>query len=213
MRKNTIIFDMDGLLIDSEQATFEIYQQYLLNKNFSYTKEDYVQLLGKRKKFAQDWFRQRFGSSFDFDTFWNETHILLDQKLTNSNVLKPGCIEVLQYAKEKGYTIILATSSDSKRALSILKANQIDFYFNDFVFGDDVMHGKPHPEIFLKALQKSNCTHEQAFVLEDSVTGIEAAIKANIDVICIPDMVIPDQDIQNKCFVLLENLYDVLTYL
>lgn len=204
---------MDGLLIDSEQATFKIYQQYLLSKNFSYTKEDYVQLLGKRKEFAQDWFIQRFGSFFDFDTFWNETHILLDQKLTHSNVLKPGCIEVLQYAKEKGYTIILATSSDSKRALSILKANQIDFYFNDFVFGDDVMHGKPHPEIFLKALQKSNCTHEQAFVLEDSVTGIEAAIKADIDVICIPDMVIPSQDIQNKCFVLLENLYDVLAYL
>ncbi|MGM9946460.1 HAD family hydrolase [Floccifex sp.] len=213
MKKNTIIFDMDGLLIDSERCTFEIYQQYLLNKNFSYSKEDYIQLLGKRKEFARNWFIQKYGSSFDFDKFWNETHILLDQKLTHSTVLKPGCIEVLKYAKEKGYTLLVATSSDSKRALSILKANHIDFYFDDFVFGDEVSSGKPNPEVFLKASQKVNKQSKEAYVLEDSETGIQAAIQAGIDVICIPDMVIPCQNIQNKCFAIVSQLKDFLIYL
>ena len=73
-----IIFDMDGLLIDSENITFHIYKDYLSQIGYRYTKEMYISLLGKRKEFAQEQFKKDFGSSFPFDLFWEQTHIILD---------------------------------------------------------------------------------------------------------------------------------------
>ncbi|MDD7281316.1 HAD family hydrolase [Floccifex sp.] len=209
--KKTIIFDMDGLLIDSEQATFKIYQQFLLKYNINYTKEDYIQLLGKTQSFAKSLFNKEYGPAFNFDLFWNETHELLDKTLIQEPILKPGCIELLSYLKQKQYHIVLATSSYSNRAQAILKGQGIYSYFDDFVFGNEVEKGKPNPEIFIKAARHyalSDC-----LILEDSEAGIEAGFRANIDVICIPDMKYPSKEFQTKCNMILSNLSDVLSIL
>ena len=121
--------------------------------------------------------------------------------------------DVLEYLKEHSYTIILATSSYKNRALNILKGQHIDHYFNDFICGDQVKNGKPHPEIFLEACKKIHCEPTQAIVLEDSETGIDAAFQAGCSVICIPDMIEPDFDHKKKCNYILSNLLDVLTIL
>ena len=208
-----IIFDMDGLLIDSENINFNIYKDYLSQIGYRYTKEMYISLLGKRKEFAQQQFKKDFGSSFPFDLFWEQTHIILDQELVHKPCLKIGCIPLLEYLKEHSYTIILATSSYKNRALNILKGQHIDHYFNDFICGDQVKNGKPHPEIFLEACKKIHCEPNQAIVLEDSETGIDAAFQAGCSVICIPDMIEPDFDHKKKCNYILSNLLDVLTIL
>lgn len=108
--------------------------------------------------------------------------------------LKPGAIELLNYLRENNIKIAVASSSTSERAIGILKNHGIDNMFDTYVFAEDIHNSKPDPEIFLLALEKLSIQNTKCFVLEDSENGIEAAYRANIPVICIPDMKIPNKD-------------------
>lgn len=138
----------------------------------------------------------------------------LEEKISSKGVrLKPGAKELLAYLKANHYHIALATSSFKKRAVNILQEHDILKYFDTCVFLEDVKHSKPHPEIFLKALEKLNVSNKNAIVLDDSENGIKAAINAKIDIICIPDMKIPSKEYLDKTLFTGRSLFDVLTYL
>ena len=126
---------------------------------------------------------------------------------------KKGAINLLNYLKENGYVIILATSSLIKRAMLAIDFNNLDHYFDDKVFGPEVEHAKPAPDLFLKACEKSGCKPEECVVLEDSFNGIRSANNANIPVICIPDVARPDDELASKCLAVLDDLDQVVDYL
>lgn len=127
--------------------------------------------------------------------------------------LKPGARELLLYLKQNHYKIAIASSSTEKRAINILKQHNIIDSFDEFVFGNDVEKGKPNPEIILKACDKISEKPEECLVLEDSGAGIQAAFSANIPVICIPDMKVPNQHYLNMTKAILNSLDEVISYL
>ena len=211
--KKAVIFDMDGLMIDSERVTYEEYCRKLEQLGYSFDEAVYRLCLGKNKQGICQVFYDHFGTAFPMTEVWDDVHIRLDERLAKEVPLKAGLLELLKYLKANNYKTIVATSSARVRVDVILKNAQIEQYFDDTICGDEVIHGKPNPEIFLTACKKLNVAPSEALVLEDSESGIQAAYSANIPVICIPDMKVPNQYYLNTTKAVLSSLEEVIYYL
>ena len=209
-----IIFDMDGLMIDSERVTFECYQEILKGMNLTMDEEFYKTLLGKPLKGIYQRFYDVYGNDFPIEDVIKDVHALMAKRFETEGVpIKTGLKSLLEYLKENNYKTIVATSSNRDRVDTILSQAQITDYFDDSICGDEVTKGKPSPEVFLKSCQKLGVNVDEAIVLEDSEAGIQASYDAGIKVICIPDMKYPEKQYEEKTFKILKDLNDVTEYL
>lgn len=209
-----IIFDMDGLMIDSERVTFECYQEILKGMNLTMDEEFYKTLLGKPLKGIYQRFYDVYGNDFPIEDVIKDVHALMAKHFETEGVpIKTGLKSLLEYLKENNYKTIVATSSNRDRVDTILSQAQITDYFDDSICGDEVTKGKPNPEVFLKSCQKLGVNVDEAIVLEDSEAGIQASYDAGIKVICIPDMKYPEKQYEEKTFKILKDLNGVTEYL
>ena len=209
-----IIFDMDGLMIDSERVTFECYQERLKDMNLTMDEEFYKTLLGKPIKGIYQRFYDVYGNDFPIENVIQDVHQLMAERFETEGVpVKKGLVELLHYLKDNNYKTIVATSSNRDRVDKILAKAKITEFFDDSICGDEVTKGKPNPEVFLKSCQKLGVNVDEAIVLEDSEAGIQASYDANIKVICIPDMKYPEKQYEEKTFKILKDLTEVTAYL
>lgn len=154
-KPKAIIFDMDGLMIDSERVTFESYVKVLKEEGRNFDLEFYIKLLGKTKQNIFQIFRDQYGQDFPIDEIYKRVHVCNNQEYDENGVpVKPGLIQLLQKLKEEQISAVIATSSNRHRVIDILKRTGMEDYFEDMVCGDDIVHGKPDPEIFLSAAKK-----------------------------------------------------------
>lgn len=212
--KKAVIFDMDGLMIDSERVTYNEYVKKLAQLgHHDFTEELYRNCLGKNKQGICQVFIDHYGQDFPMDEVWDDVHVWIDESLRQYVPKKKGLVELLEYLKANNYKTIVATSSGRARVDEILKNGNLTEYFDDSICGDEVTHGKPHPEIFLTACQKLDVKPEEALVLEDSEAGILAAYDGHIDVICVPDMKYPEQQFVEKVTKIVDSLDEVIDYL
>ena len=212
--KKAVIFDMDGLMIDSERVTYNEYVKKLAQLgHHDFTEELYRNCLGKNKQGICQVFIDHYGQDFPMDEVWDDVHVWIDESLRQYVPKKKGLVELLEYLKANNYKTIVATSSGRARVDEILKNAELTKYFDDTICGDEVTHGKPHPEIFLTACQKLDVKPEEALVLEDSEAGILAAYDGHIDVICVPDMKYPEQQFVEKVTKIVDSLDEVIDYL
>ena len=209
-----IIFDMDGLMIDSERVTFECYQERLKDMNLTMDEEFYKTLLGKPIKGIYQRFYDVYGNDFPIENVIQDVHQLMAERFETEGVpVKKGLVELLHYLKDNNYKTIVATSSNRDRVDKILAQAKITEFFDDSICGDEVTKGKPNPEVFLKSCQKLGVNVDEAIVLEDSEAGIQASYDAGIKVICIPDMKYPEKQYEEKTFKILKDLNGVIEYL
>lgn len=209
-----VIFDMDGLMIDSERVTFECYQERLKDMNLTMDEEFYKTLLGKTIKGIYQRFYDVYGNDFPIENVIQDVHQLMAERFETEGVpVKKGLVELLHYLKDNNYKTIVATSSNRDRVDKILAQAKITEFFDDSICGDEVTKGKPNPEVFLKSCQKLGVNVDEAIVLEDSEAGIQASYDANIKVICIPDMKYPEKQYEEKTFKILKDLTEVTAYL
>lgn len=209
-----IIFDMDGLMIDSERVTFECYQERLKDMNLTMDEEFYKTLLGKTIKGIYQRFYDVYGNDFPIENVIQDVHQLMAERFETEGVpVKKGLVKLLHYLKDNNYKTIVATSSNRDRVDKILAQAKITEFFDDSICGDEVTKGKPNPEVFLKSCQKLGVNVDEAIVLEDSEAGIQASYDANIKVICIPDMKYPEKQYEEKTFKILKDLTEVTAYL
>lgn len=191
-----VIFDFDGVIVDSEYISYECYRDFLENYNISFSKDDYIEYCpGKTLMTTMNFFKKYYNLEYDIDNacaFFREREQYYVDK--DGVALKAGIKDLMNYLKNKDIYICLATSSVKKRALTILNEHKLTGYFDDFVFGDEVERSKPFPDVFLTACKKISINPDEALVIEDSEAGIEAAHNAKISVICIPDMKQPDHE-------------------
>lgn len=209
-----IIFDMDGLMINSERVTYECYVKVLEKMNLTMSEDFYKRLLGKTLSSAYQIMFDEYGKDFPMDDVLKDVHQLMNDIFEKDGVpLKDGLIELLTYLKENNYLTIVATSSTRNRVEHLLGMADILKYYNDSICGDEVTHGKPNPEVFLRACEKIGVEPSQALVLEDSEAGIQAAHSAQIPVICIPDMKYPEPKYAQMTTEIFNSLHDVIDYL
>lgn len=209
-----VIFDMDGLMIDSERVTFEGYQHVMKKMGLEITRDFYLTLLGKPIKGIYQRFYDTYGNDFPIEAVIKEVHqYMADLFETEGVPLKPGLSQLLEYLKAHQYRTIVATSSNRDRVDKILARAGITAYFDDSICGDEVTKGKPDPEVFLKSCEKLGVTPDQAIVLEDSEAGILAASRAKIQVLCVPDMKYPEPEFAKLTTKIISSLDDVITFL
>jgi HAD superfamily hydrolase (TIGR01509 family) len=193
---SAVIFDMDGLLIDTEfyvlQAFTNLCEQLgihaemtVLHKCIGANREATNRILETELKGA--------GNIQTFRLNWEAEY----RRLTaaKASLLKDGALELLHYLKETGSLIGLATSTDTEHALARLEKERIRHFFDEITGGDQVLRSKPAPDIYLMAAQKFNVPPENCLALEDSENGVRAALAAGMQVIQVPDIVQP-----NACF-------------
>lgn len=167
---NTIIFDLDGLLVDSELMTYEFYKRVVSENGYDFSLKEYTDIYcGRTAVRNLTELISNYKLPFDVDEGMVLTHKAEKEYLATKGVpLKKGAKELLDFLKSNGYGIYLASSSGKERAYTILEKNGIKEYFDDGVFGDEIKHSKPAPDVFLKAKEKAKRSPDECLVLEDS---------------------------------------------
>lgn len=208
MKPEAIIFDMDGLMFDSERATRDAYYEVARQDGFDFSDEFYVGLLGKNQKAIFKTFTDHYGDNFPIPEIFKRVHQIIRERYEREGVpVKEGLEDLLKTCRELGLKTVVATSSERNRVDDLLKMTGLTEYFDETICGDEIENGKPNPEIFLKAAAKIGVKPENAWVLEDSKAGIEAAHRAEIPVICVIDLAEPENS--NLCLDVVGSLKDV----
>lgn len=206
-----IIFDMDGLIFDSEKLYMHFLQQVMIIYNYEFTNEQYINTLGLNDAATKIKMHELFGLAFEHQKIYSEAKQEMMLYVERENIpVKDGIIKLLNFLKKNNLKCCVASSTNRDDVLYLLKKAKIDQYFDFVVGGDEVKNSKPDPEIFLKACHKAHVKPTEAIVLEDSPNGLLAAINANISPICIPDLVLPPQEIASKCLAIVKNAKEVI---
>ena len=211
-----VIFDMDGLLIDSEKSFLNIYQEMIDAKGNKVTFElsDYVEnYCGKTAVANITHLIEQFEIDLTVAEGVDMLHTLEHEYVKKGIALKPGAVELLTYLKDNNYKIALGTSSIKERAETILKNNHVYDFFDVMSYGVEVKNSKPAPDIFLNAATKLNLPAEECLVLEDSEAGIQAGHNAHMTVICIPDLKTPSSAIIELTSAVLPSMMNVIDFL
>lgn len=191
------VFDMDGLMIDSERIVLMGYE--FAAKKFGY--DDRILKLaeasiGRTKNDTRIIFNEAMGNGFDYDEFKpHVSRFVKDYYLENGIPVKKGLFELIDALKGEKYRLCVATSTSRETAIDQLTSAKIMPYFDDLVGGDDIKNGKPAPDIFLEAAARIGVEPKDCFVFEDSINGIKAAYSAGAKPIMIPDIVPPTDEI------------------
>lgn len=216
MNYKAVIFDMDGLLFDTEIVYYEASQMVADQMGFPYDKELYLKYLGVSDEEVWANYHQIFASfgKNNVQKFINDTYEETIRRFSLGAVqLKPGVIELLDFLEEHRIPKVVASSNQRHIIELLLEKNQLTNYFETIVSAENVKRAKPDPEIFLLAHEYLGTKKQETLVLEDSKNGILAAASAEIPVIMIPDLLAPSEDLQQKTLAVLSSLHEVPGYL
>lgn len=207
MKPEAIIFDMDGLMIDSERVTRNNYHKVFDEHGIYFQDSFYETLLGKNKQGIFAMFKEKYGPDFPIEELYPKVHeYIIDDYNARGVPVKKGLVNLLKTCRKEGIKTCIATSSNRHRVEDILERTGLGEYFDDMVCGDEVARGKPNPDIFLTAAAKVKTKPEHALVLEDSESGIQAADAAGIPVICVLDLKMPSDDLAQKTAAIVDDL-------
>jgi len=206
------IFDMDGLMLDSETVAWKAWKAILKKYNCDFPFESYRNFIGTTEAFISSSMLETFGADFPIKNFLSEAKEEKKNIISREGVaVKKGLIELLDYLTKKGIKKAVATSSHRDVMEHLLSLTNILHYFDYSVCGDEIERGKPNPDVFLKALSKAGAKPSEAFVLEDSINGILAAHNANIPVIFIQDLVEAPVDTLGLVYKKMNDLSEVIS--
>ena len=199
----SVIFDLDGLLIDSEMTAYHVDRDILRAYGHEFSLAHYAE------KYCG---RTILRNMTDFIAEY-ALPISVEEGIRQYEEREAACIRQGIPLKERGCVISLASSSIASRARTILDGNGVTDYFDYFTFGPEVENGKPAPDIFLKALSKTGAAPEESLVLEDSEAGIKAAVSAHIPVACVPDVARPSAETLEKAAGVFDSLLQVMEWI
>jgi beta-phosphoglucomutase family hydrolase len=211
---DAVIFDMDGVLIDSERISFKCFQEIFKEYDYKMDEQFYLKLIGRNFNGIKEIMEREYGADFPFDIIYKKkAQLALETTNKNGVIVKPGVHELIDYLNEEGYKTAVATSTRRERALELLAEAKIKDKVNFIVCGDEVENSKPDPEIFLKAAKGLDVEPDKCVVIEDSDAGITAAYAAKMKGIHVPDMKELEEDTKDLAFNVCKNLIEVKDYL
>ncbi len=207
---SAIIFDMDGLMFDSERVARDLWFDIARRHGYSIRNDVYLSILGTNIKATLGILQHALGADAPVAAMQEEKQLALEDAVRLRAVpLKPGLIELLDALEARGLRKAVGTSSP--HALAQLKLGTYGLLkrFEHVVGGDQVSHAKPAPDIFLKVASNLDLPPSHCVVLEDSENGVRAAHAAGMRPIMIPDLVQPGPHIRALAWHVLESLHDV----
>ena len=209
-----VIFDMDGVIFDSERLVIECWQVIAEKHNIPDIVEICMRVQGNNRQETGKRFREKYGNDFPYDTYKKEVTALFRERYGEGRLpLKPGVVKILEELKRNNIPLALASSTRSDIVkLEMEEANLLP-YFDAVLGGDMVPRSKPEPDIFLAAAAALEADPTCCYVLEDSHNGIRAAYRAGMHPVMVPDMQQPTEEIRGIPEAVVENLLAALEYL
>ncbi|HZH14495.1 MAG TPA: HAD family phosphatase [Archangium sp.] len=204
-----VVFDMDGLLVDTETVVFEAMKLTAQRSGRELPFEVFVRMVGLSHVQSNLIVREHFGDGFDLE-LWREgvrEHFL---DIAQAGIcLKAGVLELLDELDARGLPRAIATSSGREAVEHSLGPHGLLPRFHAFITRDVQVNHKPHPEPFLKAAAALGIAPEDCLALEDSHNGVRAASSAGMMTVMVPDLLAPTEEMHGLCVRIARDLHEV----
>ncbi len=204
-----VVFDMDGLMIDTEPIYQFSLQKAAKELGYEFEQSFFFSIIGQPNDACRKIIAGHFGPDFPLDTFWKRWQQIWKEHAESTGIsIKPGLTELLAFLNEHRIPKAVATSSDGEQAAFSLKASGLGRQFSHIVTGDQIPNGKPAPDIYLEAARRLGVDPEKCVALEDSETGILSATSAGMTAIMVPDLKQPSDEVRAVASHVLDSLYE-----
>lgn len=208
-----VIFDMDGVIFDTEVIALRCWGEAAKTLRLSGWKELYPQCIGITQPKTRALWVAHWGEE-NAEAFGKEILTIYDRDYAGRPVpQKPGAAEIIEALSERGIPIAVASSTPEARVRQHLGEHGFLPRFDAVIGGDRLQRSKPAPDIFLLAAEALGAEPERCYVIEDSFNGIRAAFAAHMHPIMVPDLLAPTEEIAGMAEVVAEDLYQVIEYL
>lgn len=209
-----IVFDMDGVLFDTEFVCLEGWVAVAEKNNLPGMREVFPKCIGLNNTDSEAVVKAAYGADFDYGAFRKQASEEFWGYIEKNGLPeKPYVHEILEWLKASDYKVGLASSTKRTSVLECLQRAGILDYFEVIISGDMVEHSKPEPDIYLLACEKLGVEPGEAYAIEDSFNGIRSAYAAGMKPIMVPDMLDPDAEMLEKSVVVLKDLGEVQAWL
>ena len=210
-----VLFDMDGLMVDTESLATEAFIHSAKKQGYDMTKEETLLVLGFTTKSIYEFWENYFKDSNVSGKKLVDNHYKYIENVlfTTGPEKMPYIEELLKYLKENSYKVAVASSSNMDHIINNMEKTGLKKYIDEFASGAEVENGKPAPDVFLLAAKRLGVKPENCLVLEDSKAGVIAGSSAGAKVIMVPDMFKPDDECKEKAFKIVNNLGEVISIL
>lgn len=207
MKYTGAIFDMDGVLFDTERIYQQTWHEMAAERGTELGSGFLKAISGTSgahmHQVIEQYYRVANGA-----VLAEECRSRIRRKLSVHVPVKDGVREILEFFKEKEIPIAVASSSFAKQIEANLQKANLRGYFSEIVSGTEVEHGKPAPDIFLRAASRLGCRPQGCFVFEDSENGVKAGYAAGCTTIMVPDLIEPSSEIRQYCTRICGNLVE-----
>lgn len=209
-----IVFDMDGLMFDTERLAAKAWAFAGKQMGLDITEAMAMKTLGLNAGDTNRVLCDEVGEAFDVAAARKIRVDYVTSYIENNEIpVKSGLFELLDYLKRNHYKITVATSTERERAQYYFNKAGISNYFHQIVCGDMIERGKPEPDIYLKACEIIGVAPNECLALEDSPMGILSAYRAGMKPVMIPDLLQPDEGTNSLLFAKVPTLLDVIELL
>lgn len=208
-----VLFDMDGVIFDSERAVFGVWQEVAAELGLERIERVFVRCVGVTKTRTREIFSEAY-PTLCFEDFDGRVRARFGERYGGGRLpLKPGAREVLAALREMGFPLALASSTKTETVRRELEEAGLLAYFDAVIGGDMVTNSKPDPEIFLTAASRLGVSAGDCWVIEDSYNGIRAASAGGMRAIMVPDLLPLDAEMKEKAAAIVPDLFAALALL
>lgn len=209
-----VVFDLDGTLIDTEKIYHIAWPKAIADMGYTLTEEMFLSLRSLGRPFAPAKFKEWFGDDFDYDRARAiRKQYFNDYVKAHGIARKTGAVELLTYLHEKKIMTAIATATDPERANHYLNMTELSGYFDRIISATMVDEGKPSPKVYTYACEQLGLSPGECVAVEDAPNGIRSAYGAGMQVIMVPDLSQPDEELREMLFASVESLDQIITYL